>query len=211
MTGDRPKCGFPTTRNGDPCQNPATGDDGYCWLDTHADDPSDAETDGRGAPEGNDNGKGHGAPEGNFNAVQTGLNMSVKRRLEWFRELGEPYLGLFEDYYVEFAAKAENKVQAAAMASAAVIRDEMEEHLLKDGVFYPKQVGDPEELAAAGKDPEDAFVDVPKGQTLEAWTDAMRELRLGLKYEGVSGNQSGGGTRYEDSTMWEDDGEHGEV
>lgn len=45
-------CGYPAT-NG-PCQNPA-GEDGYCWLSTHDDDPAEREGDGRGAPEGNTN------------------------------------------------------------------------------------------------------------------------------------------------------------
>ena len=46
-------CDYPGT-NG-PCGNPATGDDGYCWLDSHSDDDVEHESDGRGAPEGNQN------------------------------------------------------------------------------------------------------------------------------------------------------------
>ena len=55
MTDTDDVCGYEAT-NG-PCSNPATGEDGYCWLETHSDDPDapDAEPDGRGAPEGNTN------------------------------------------------------------------------------------------------------------------------------------------------------------
>lgn len=53
MTDNDDLCQFPAT-NG-PCSNPATGEDGYCWLATHSDDPADREPDGRGAPEGNRN------------------------------------------------------------------------------------------------------------------------------------------------------------
>lgn len=55
MTKHDDICGYEAT-NG-PCQNPATGDDGYCWLETHsnAEDAPDSEPDGRGAPEGNTN------------------------------------------------------------------------------------------------------------------------------------------------------------
>lgn len=200
-------CGYEGA-NG-PCQNPPHekhGENGRCWLQSHQPDGPDHEPDGRGAS------------EGNFNAVGTGLHMSVKRRLEWFRELGEPYLGLFQDYYVDFHGKAENKSEAAALASLAVIRDELQEHLLKDGVFYQDQIADPEELIEAGMDPseahEAAFVDKPKVGTLDALDSISKEVRLGLKYEGVSGGHSGssgGGLPDGANAMWEDDAEAGEV
>lgn len=209
-------CGHPGS-NG-PCGNPATEPDGSCWLDTHGDDPAESEADGRGAPEGNDHADGNpggGAPEGNFNAIETGLHTSVKRRLDWFKELGEPYLSLFEDYYVEFHGKAENKSQAAALASLAVIRDELDRNLVVDGVFYEDQIADPEELIEAGIPPEEAqdkaFVEKPKIATLDGLDKIEKELRLGLKYEGVNDNRGGGGATGHDgkSAMWE--GDEGEV
>jgi len=205
------QCGYPAA-NG-PCQNPATEPDGSCWLDTHGDDPAETEADGRGAPEGNQHAVGNdgGAPAGNTRAAEHGLNMGVKRRLQWFKELGDPYISLFEDYYVEYHGKAENKSQAAALASAAVIRDRLEEHLLIDGVFYEDQIADPDELVEQGLSRDEAmeraFVDKPKTATIEAYTDACREIRLGLKYEGVSGNTSGGGSGglpEGASALWED-------
>lgn len=55
MTDER--CGYEAT-NG-PCSNPATESDGYCWLESHGDPAVDSESDGRGAPEGNENAADH--------------------------------------------------------------------------------------------------------------------------------------------------------
>ena len=199
-------CGYEGA-NG-PCRNPPHskhGENGRCWLESHQPDGPDHEPDGRGAP------------EGNFNSVDTALHMSVKRRLQWFKKLGDPYLSLFEDYYVDFHGKAENKSEAAALASLAVIRDELQEHLILDGVFYEDQIADVDELIEDGVPPERAeelaFVDKPKVGTLDALDSISKEVRLGLKYEGVSGNGAGGGSGGVPdgvSAMW-DDGEPGEV
>lgn len=172
-------CGAETSDVEGPCQNPPSnthGVNGRCWIESHQPDQERP-----------------GAPDGHMHQVKDGLNMTLKRRLDLFRALGEPLIDLFEEYYVEYAGKAENKTEAASLASAAVIRDELEAHLLKDGLFYQKQVGDPQELAEAGKDPDDAFVAMPKGQTLESYHDARREVRLGLKYEGVNDNTGSSG------------------
>jgi hypothetical protein len=194
---EQPTCGHPTTTTGDPCQRQVSTPDDRCYI--HADDG--------GVPDD------HGAPNGNQNAVTTGLSMSVKRRLAWFRELDGPWLSLFEDYYVEFHGDAENKSQAAALASLAVIRDRLEKHLLLDGPFYEERVADPEELMEQGfsrdEAMERAFVDKPKTATVEAYTDACREVRLGLNYESISsGGQSStsgsGGIPDGASAMWED-------
>lgn len=199
-------CGYEGA-NG-PCQNPPHekhGENGRCWLESHQPDGPDHEPDGRGAP------------EGNFNGVDTAINMSVKRRLEWFKQLGDPYLSLFEDYYVDFHAKAENKSEAAALASLAVIRDELQEHLILDGVFYEEQIADIDDLIEDGYDPERAremaTVEKPKVGTLDALDSISKEVRLGLKYEGVSGgpsSSSGGGIPDGANAMWEDS-EQGEV
>ena len=190
---EQPTCGHPTTTTGDPCQRPVSSPDARCYL--HADDG--------GVPDD------HGAPAGNQNAVETGLSMSVKRRLEWFRELGEPETSLFEDYYVEYHGKAENKSQAAALASTAVIRDRLERHLLMDGVFYEDQVADPDDLIEQGLSPDEAmdkaFVDKPKTATIEAYTNSCREVRLGLEYEGVTGVGNGTGALPDGvSALWKD-------
>ena len=98
---------------------------------------------------------------------------------------------------MEYHGKAENKSEAAALASLAVIRDELQEHLLKDGVFYKDQIADPEDLIESGMSPEKAeemaFVDKPKVGTLDALDSVSKEVRLGLKCEGVSGGSSSGG------------------
>lgn len=184
-------CGYETVEDG-PCSNPAHGEDGYCWLDTHSDDPDapERETDGRGAS------------EGNTNAASDGLHMSIKQRLKWFREMGEPWVSMYEDYYVEYAGKAQNESQAARLASYAVICDQLERHLLQDGIFYTDQIGDPEEMG------DEAFVQKPKTQTLESLNDALTELRLGHKYEGISGGHDSGSSSSshpDKSAMWEPD------
>jgi hypothetical protein len=188
---EQPTCGHPTTTTGGPCQRPVSTLEDRCYL--HADDG--------GVPDD------HGAPDGNHNRTETGLHMSVKRRIEWFKETKD--YDLFTDYYVDFHGKGENKSQAAALASAAVIRDRLERHLLTDGVFYDKQIADVDELIESGMDPEAAreaaFVKKPRVQTLEAYTDAMREVRLGLDYEGVTGDSGGSGALPDGaSAMWED-------
>lgn len=197
------QCNYPGA-NG-PCSNPGTGEDGRCWLESHAgDDPGDDAVD----PD-------LGAPDGNFNGIDHGLNMGVQRRMDWFRELGDPYMALFEDYYVEFAGVAASKTQAADLASLAVIRDELEEHLLLSGVFYEDQVADPEELIESGMDPDEAwdkaFVDKPKTQTLEALDSVLKEVRLGLKYEreaGIDAGTGSGGMPDGVEAMWEERGEN---
>lgn len=189
------QCGV-DTENGGTCDNPPHpkhGDNGRCWIPSHQPDAGDAEN-----PQG--------APSGNTNSVEHALDMPTKRRLDIFREIGDPLLGMFEDYYVAYRAKAENKREAASLASAAVIRDQLESHLLKDGLTYTKQIGDPNELAAQGKDPEEAWTQMPKSQMLEAYQEARTEVRLGLKYEGVNDNNTGSGTtdgQSDYSDLWE--------
>jgi hypothetical protein len=185
-----------------PCNNPVHprhGDNGRCWMESHQPDGPDKEPD-------------HGADDGNLNGVVDGLSMPTKRRLDLLREHGDPLLGMFRDYYTAYFAKAENRREAASLASAAVIRDEIEAHLFSDGIFYTEQIADPEELAEQGKDPADAWVEKPKTQTLEAYQEARKEVRLGLKYEGVNDNNSASGTsagHANASTLWE--GDEGEV
>ena len=180
---EQPTCGHPTTTTGDPCQRPVSTPDDRCYI--HADDG--------GVPDN------HGAPEGNHNRVENGLHMSVRRRIEWFK--GTEWMDVFEDYYVDFHGKGENKSQAAALASAAVIRDKLERHLLTEGPFYTDKIGDPDDF----ENPDDAFVKKPKTATLEAYTDAMREVRLGCDYEGITGENSGSGALPDGaSAMWED-------
>jgi len=196
MGDEQETCGYDGERG--PCQNPTHerhGENGRCWLESHQPGGPDTEPD-------------HGADSGNMNAVTDGLDMPTKRRLDLLREHGEPLTSLFEDYYVAYRAKAENKREAASLAAAAVIRDELEAHLLKDGLFYTDQIGDPEELMAAGKDPDDAFVEKPKTQTLEAYQEARTEVRLGLKYEGVNDNSGASGStgNGDVSALWEGDG-----
>lgn len=180
-------CGWETT-DGEKCQNPAYNDDGYCWINSHGDP-------------GAENAQG---PTNNMNAVRDGLDMAVKRRMDLFREIGEPLISMFEDYYVEYRGKAENDTEAAALAAGAVIRDELEANLLRDGITYPKQIADPDELAKADKDPEEAFVQAPRVQLLESYQEARQEMRLGLKYEGINDNGSGGTTGSTDaSELWD--------
>ena len=71
-------------------------------------------------------------------------------------------------------------------------------HLVTDDTVY-----------SCGEAMERAFVDKPKTATVEAYTDACREVRLGLKYESISsGGQSStsgsGGIPDGASAMWED-------
>lgn len=208
--GDDPDlCGYPTTNGEEPCQNPATEDDGSCWLKTHGEDPADFEDDGRGgAPEGNDNAVGNpgnpdaSPPDGNWNAMEHRLHMALERRFESFTD---EQIRLFRDYYLEYSERATIDSQAARLASLAVIADDLEDQLLNEGIFYKKQIADPDELLAAGRDPDEAFAEVPKKGTVEAYTDALREVRLGLKHEGISGPGSGGpGGTINISSLWED-------
>lgn len=67
-----------------------------------------------------------------------------------------------------------------------MIWDRLERHLLVDGVFYKDKVAEPEKA------------------TIEAYTDAMREVRLGLEYENVTGDGGGSGALPDGaSAMWE--------
>jgi len=180
---EQPTCSAPTDTTGDLCQRPVSTPEDRCYI--HADD--EGVPDNHGAPDGNQNAVGNdgGAPAGNTRAVEHGLHMSVKRRLQLFKELGEPEISLFESYYVSYHGKVENESEAAALASTAVIRDRLEKHLLLDGVFYEDKVADPDELIEQGfsrdEAMERAFVDKPKTATIEAYTAACREVRLGLE------------------------------
>lgn len=195
MNDDSEQCGYETGRG--PCENPTHkrhGDNGRCWLESHQ-------------PDGGEDTDGRGAPEGNFNGVSSGLDMPTKRRLELFKERGDGLVDIFMDYYVAYRGKAENPREAASLASAAVIRDELEAFLIRDGLTYKKQVGDPDELAAAGEDPAEAFTDMPKSQMLEAYQEARTEVRLGLKYEGINDNATASTTTGNGdlSPLWEGD------
>ena len=103
MTDDEiPNCGYETT-SGNPCQNPSTGDDGYCWLDTHSDDDTAEESDGRGAPKGNDNAVGNsggGAPEENVNAVKHSIH--AKANSVYQKVFSDAICGIVDRIYADY-------------------------------------------------------------------------------------------------------------
>jgi len=168
-------------------------DDGSCWLDTHGDDPADTTDVDYGGPEGNDHAVGNdgGPPPGNFNAVDHGLEMSVRRRIEMF---DDDQLDAFMGYYEQYEYKAENPGEAARLASIAVIIEELERDLFMDGCWIVKENDDGEEYK------------IPKQQTLEALFDANRELRLSQDYEGITNNSEGDSSNQFSgvSALWDD-------
>jgi len=113
---------------------------------------------------------GHGAPTGNFNAVRHGLHMSVEKRVEWFTEEQRTW---FREYVETYRRKAENDGEAARLASLAVITDVLERDLIRNGVVRSDDEGDR-----------------VRGVTVETLTDAMAELRRGLRTEGLTESQS---------------------
>jgi hypothetical protein len=174
---DRSRCGSIDTGTGDPCRRVVSDPSEQCFMHSGDGPPDD-----------------HGAPppamRGNTNAVKDAAYMSYDRRLASFD--GEQK-ALFTGYFRDFARKAENRLSAVQLATAAVIRDTLADRLLEAA-----QAGDlwTEEPVVDGNG--DPITDPDTGETitrerirpdLKAYTKMLGELRLGKKYEGISDNQ----------------------
>ncbi len=108
MTDETNLCEYPAT-NG-PCQNPETGEDGYCWLESHSDDGTERESDGRGAPEGNANAAKHMAFSDHFRSDLTeGEEKAIDGLISHLRDTDDPERALA----AEIAAEALMKYKRA--------------------------------------------------------------------------------------------------
>lgn len=197
-------CGWRETTTGNPCQNPVSEPDAYCYL--HGEDGEIP--DGHGPPEGNSGGKpgrsgppgntnaegnpGGGPPEGNGNAVTHGVHASTGAMLdaleEWERDA---FKGYFSYYHHE---QGLDRVQAKSLALMATYEDrcgvELAESLHK--TIYTE----------AGE------MQVPKDTMMEAHRGYARERRLKEHYEGMSkhGAGSGGSSGHDNLDLLVNDG-----
>ena len=170
----RPRCGSTDTGTGDPYRRVVSDSSEQCFMHS-----------GDGSPDD------HGAPppalQGNTNAVGDAAYTSVERRLETF---DADQMALFEAYFRDFARKAENRPLAVQLATAAVVRDSIEERLLTDGVYEEQTVTTDDGTVI--HDPETGNPMTRKAirsRDIRAYTDMLWELRLGKKYEGINDNQ----------------------
>jgi len=179
--GDGDMCGYPAQRG--PCQNPPTEGE-RCWIESHTVDPADPPkevTDGRGAPEGNDNALGNPggtAPEGNTNAMIHGLHMTAERLLEVMdgREQEE-----LKSAFLEKRERCINDRQAFKLAVFDVMETSLMQEIIDEGMH---------EFIQQGEDPDDGF-DRFMQEKIEAMQGFRREQRLGLHYEGASAQHQG--------------------
>jgi len=171
---DRSRCGSTDTGTGDPCRRIVSDPSEQCFMHS-----------GGGPPDG------HGAPppalQGNTNAISDAAYTSGERRLETF---DADQMALFEAYFHDFARKAENRLSAVQLATAAVVRDTIADRLLIDGVYEEQPVTT--DNGTVIHDPETGGPmtrKVVRSSDIRAYTDMLRELRLGKKYEGISDYQ----------------------
>jgi hypothetical protein len=149
----------------------------------------------------------NGAPEGNFNSVEHGADMDAERRLGYIREEGRE--DAFRRYVSEYSQKAENPSAAVELAAAAVLRDMIEEDLIRKGLWEEIPVVD-----ERGEQVEDPETGEPvyrrriRESDLSAYKQLMTELRLSKDYEGITNNDdvaaSGHGNA---SLIWDTDAE----
>ncbi len=171
---DRPRCGSTDTETGNPCRRVVSGLSEQCFIHSGDGPPDD-----------------HGAPppalQGNTNAVSDAAYTSVERRLETF---DADQMALFEAYFRDFARKAENRLSAVQLATAAVVRDSIEERLLTDGVYEERALTTDDGTVIHHPDTGDPMTrEAIRSRDIRAYTDILRELRLGKKYEGINDNQ----------------------
>jgi hypothetical protein len=171
---DRPRCGSTDTETGNPCRRVVSGPSEQCFMHSGDGPPDD-----------------HGAPppalQGNTNAVSDAAYTSVERRLETF---DADQMALFEAYFRDFARKAENRLSAVQLATAAVVRDSIEERLLTDGVYEERALTTDDGTVIHDPGTGDPMTrEAIRSRDIRAYTDILRELRLGKKYEGINDNQ----------------------
>lgn len=171
---DQPRCGSTDTGTGDPCRRVVSDPSEQCFMHSGDGPPDD-----------------HGAPpptlQGNTNAVSDAAYTSVERRLETF---DADQMALFEAYFRDFARKAENRLSAVQLATAAVVRDSIEERLLTDGVYEEQTLTTDDGTVIHDPETGDPMTrEAIRSRDIRAYTDMLRELRLGKKYEGINDNQ----------------------
>lgn len=171
---DQSRCGSTDTGTGDPCQRAVSDPSERCFMHSGGGPPDD-----------------HGAPppalQGNTNAVSDAAYTSVERRLETF---DADQMALFEAYLRDFARKAENQLSAVQLATAAVVRDSIEERLLTEGVYEEQTLTTEDGTVIHDPETGDPMTrDAIRSRGIRAYTDMLRELRLGKKYEGINDNQ----------------------
>jgi hypothetical protein len=173
-TDDEPRCGSTDTGTGDPCRRVVSDPSEQCFMHSGDGPPDD-----------------HGAPppalQGNTNAVSDAAYTSVERRLETF---DADQMELFEAYFCDFARKAENRLSAVQLATAAVVRDSIEERLLTDGVYEEQTLTTDDGTVIHDSETGNPMTrEAIRSRDIRAYTDLLRELRLGKKYEGINDNQ----------------------
>jgi len=181
---DTDLCEYPGQRG--PCQNQATEGE-RCWIDSHTEEPDEAPvkaSDGRGAPEGNDHALGNdgGPPEGNVNAMKHGLHMTAERLLE---VMDDRQQSEFKNRFLEFSQGTMNDSQAMALAAASVLRIDILESLFDEGLERTTYTEDGQ--------PYQQF----KKADIQALNAFFREIRLGLHYEGISAQHTGGASGHD--------------
>lgn len=200
--GDGGVCGYPGSTG--PCGNPATEDSGRCWIETHTADPGDpphSTSDGRGAPEGNDNSAGHGAPEGNTNGSLHTLYMDMVDRL---KAMDGDQLELFQDVYPAIRSEFAHKSEAIAVACFIVIRQD----LLLDAMEDPFERWTEDVTDSNGNKVGERDRRRLKAEVLEAVDALNKEVRLTFKSERDHQGGGAGATASDRSTLWDDtDGE----
>lgn len=172
--GSGPICGYSETTTDEPCQRPVSDADAYCYM--HPPDDGNLPAN-HGAPDGNQNAVGNdgGPPEGNGNAVKHGLFRSLRRRVD---ALDEEQQQVFMGYVHHYKEQGVEPMQAASLASAHVLKEEVELELFDD---LMKTI-----YTDAGN-----AVEVPKSDMMNAWTGFKREIRMTRHHEGLSKHSGG--------------------
>jgi hypothetical protein len=198
-------CGFPTDDDGSPCQNPATEDDGHCWIESHSEGRPDGSPDGRGPPEGNDNGLGNdgGAPEGSANAMRHGNYMSFQSRMQYLRtHAPDDEVELFREYYKEYYEKTGDRSASVRLAVGEVFEYRIERNLSEGDLYEEIPVTSEDGTKIKDENGDVIKTKSIKSKDLDALRGFMREVRLGRQSEGV--NEDGGrSSSSERSNMWE--------
>jgi len=174
---DGPRCGSTDTATGDPCRRVVSDPSEQCFMHNGDGPPDD-----------------HGAPppamRGNTNAVKDAAYTSYERRLESFDTEQKT---LFDAYFRDFTQKAENRLSAVQLATAAVVRDTIADRLIEaeqDGDLWTEvPVTDSDGNPIVDPDTGDTLTRERLRPDLKTYTKMLGELRLGKKYEGITDNQ----------------------
>jgi hypothetical protein len=196
-----PRCGSTDTSDGKACLHTVSEAGEPCHLHDEGGLP-----DNWGGNNVTGYGGGNDFEEGNTESVQHGATLDTDRRLDYIRDEGRE--DDFKAYFQLYVEKAENPVSASELAAVSVVRDMIEEDLIRKGLWEEIPVVD--ERGEQVTDPqtgEPVYRRKIRESDLNAYKSLLTEIRMTKKDEGITSGDTMVERHRDSSLLWDSDAE----